>query len=64
MEDNLPQYPYGFAEPDRAPLYPQQFAELMAGRIPLDTREARMPTSLEEVLIGTRTAQEIGWVKQ
>jgi hypothetical protein len=64
MDDNLPQYPDGFAEPDRAPLYPQAFAELMAGRIPLDAHQARMPTSLEEVVIGTRTAQEIGWVKQ
>jgi hypothetical protein len=36
----------------------------MAGRIPLDAHQARMPTSLEEVVIGTRTAQEIGWVKQ
>lgn len=62
-DNNLPQYPYGFAEPQRAPLYPQSFAELMAGRIPLTAGKARMPESLEEVLIGPRTAAEIGWTR-
>ena len=33
----------------------------MAGRIPQSARESRMPESLDQVLIGPRTAMEIGW---
>jgi hypothetical protein len=61
---NLPCYPEGFAEPALKPRYPQRFAELMAGRIPLSTDTARIPISLDEVLIGTATATEIGWTKK
>jgi hypothetical protein len=32
---NEPQYPDGYAEPERQPRYPQKRAEIMAGRIPL-----------------------------
>jgi hypothetical protein len=59
--DSLPQHPHGFAEPNRQPLYPQAFAELMAGRIPRSSTEADIPTSLDQVLIGPLTAIEIGW---
>jgi len=59
--DNQPQHPQGFAEPDRQPLYPQKFAELMGGRIPRSASESDTPQSLDEVLIGPRTAEEIGW---
>jgi hypothetical protein len=62
--NNQPQYPDGFAEPALEPRYPQRYAELMAGRIPLSTREARIPNSLQEALIGPATASEIGWRKQ
>jgi hypothetical protein len=34
LETNLPLYPDGFAEPDKSPHYPQDFAELMGGRVP------------------------------
>ena len=62
LASNQPSYPDGFAEPDRDPRYPQVFAELMAGRIPQSDRESRIPESLDQVLIGPRSAVEIGWI--
>ena len=58
---NQPAYPDGYAEPGREPLLPQAFAELMAGRVPRTREQADMPASLAEVLVGPRTAAEIGW---
>jgi hypothetical protein len=43
---------------------PQSFAELMAGRIPVSNTEAETPHSLQQVLIGPKTASEIGWKKR
>lgn len=57
----LPLYPDGYAEPAREPRHPQPFAEIMAGRRALSTREAEMPASLAETLIGPATAREIAW---
>lgn len=59
--NNLPTYPAGYAEPYRQPLYPQRAAEIMGGRIPLSPQEARMPVSLDEVVVGVVTAAEINW---
>jgi hypothetical protein len=59
---NLPRFPDGYAEPARTPRHPQAQAELMGGRIPLGPADARMPESLEEVVIGIQTAREIGWL--
>lgn len=64
LYSNQPIHPDGFAEPDRQPLYPQSFAELMGGRIPVSTTEATTPESLQQVLIGAKTASEIGWNKR
>jgi hypothetical protein len=61
LATGLPLYPIGFADPDRMPLYPQSQAELMAGRIPIDARDARTPPSFDKVVIGPATALEIGW---
>lgn len=61
--DNRPRHPDGYAEPHREPLYPQSFAELMGGRIPVSADEAKIPESLRSVMIGPRTAAEIGWVR-
>jgi hypothetical protein len=61
LTSNTPVYPDGYAAPDARPLLPQQKAELMAGRIPLDERRAEMPSDLREVVIGAATAREIGW---
>ncbi len=51
--------PDGIAEPDRKPLYPQRYAEIMGGRVPLSEYEAVIPKSLRYVLIGPQTAKEI-----
>jgi hypothetical protein len=60
---NQPAYPDGFADPDREPRYPQDYAELMAGRLPISEAEAEMPRGLSQMLIGTKTAREINWIK-
>lgn len=59
--DGLPQFPHGYAEPDREPRYPQQRAELMAMAVPVSPDISRPPQHLDEVQIGQRTAREIGW---
>lgn len=58
----LPRYPEGFAEPQRAPRFPQPLAEIMAGRRAVSPRDALMPDSLDDTVIGTATAREIAWV--
>lgn len=63
LRTNLPRYPDGYAEPDRRPLYPQSLAELMAGRIPISRSRSEMPEFLDEVIVGSATAAEIGWVR-
>lgn len=56
--------PRGLAEPDRKPLYPQQYAEIMVGEIPLSPRSGRVPDTLSQVRIGPVTAAEIGWIRK
>jgi len=58
---NRPRYPDGYAEPEREPRHPQEFAEIMGGRIPLSPTEAETPLSLARTLVGPATAREIGW---
>jgi hypothetical protein len=55
----IPEYPHGFGEPDRQPLYPQRFAEIMGGRIAESELDAIVPKSLKYVIIGDQTAGEI-----
>lgn len=62
LHTNQPFFPDGYAEPDRQPLLPQAYAEIMAGRVPLTQADAEMPGSLDEALIGGKTAREINWL--
>lgn len=55
-----PIHPHGYAEPNRNPLLPQQRAEIMGGRVPIDRQTAEIPASLADTLIGPETAAEIG----
>ena len=64
LSTGLPIHPEGYAEPDRRPLFPQQSAEIMGGRIPLSSDTAMMPDSLEQCRIGKATAVEIGFWNQ
>jgi hypothetical protein len=63
-QTNQPRYPEGYAEPARNPLYPQQQAEIMAGRVAMSQRSAEAPIGLSQVVIGPVTAREIHWTKQ
>jgi hypothetical protein len=62
-ETNQPRHPEGYAEPEREPLLPQTFGEIMGGRIPVSADDAHMPQGLQDVLIGTATAREINWLR-
>jgi len=63
LRNNQPLYPDGYAEPDLDPLLPQHKAEIMAGRIPISDKQAEIPHDLSQVVIGPKTAREIGWIK-
>ncbi|TXI91603.1 MAG: hypothetical protein E6Q34_07125 [Burkholderiaceae bacterium] len=59
LASDYPDFPDGYAEPNRQPLLPQRYAEIMGGRIPMTSRDAIIPPHLGLVRIGTKTAQEI-----
>ncbi|WP_020683446.1 hypothetical protein [Marinobacterium rhizophilum] len=61
LASGYPLWPDGFAQPNQVPRYPQLQAEIMAGRLALSERQAVMPQSLDEVVLGPRTAVEINW---
>ncbi|HYL71412.1 MAG TPA: hypothetical protein VEY89_08960 [Candidatus Dormibacteraeota bacterium] len=61
LRSDEPLYPIGYAAPDQQPLYPQNQAEIMAGRRPLGPHESEMPPSLRAVVVGPATALEIRW---
>ncbi len=58
----LAMHPEGFVEPFADPLYPQEFAELMAGDIPIGPSSEREAQSLDDVRIGYATARDLGWI--
>ncbi len=58
-----PRFPDGYGDPERKPLYPQDYAEIMAGRIALAAGRSEIPASLDQCLIGPETASEIHWRK-
>jgi len=62
IETNQPLNPIGIAEPERVPLYPQNKAEVMGGRIALSATQSSIPASLNQVLVGQSTALEIQWL--
>ena len=56
-----PRFPIGYADRDQDPLYPQERAEIMAGRRALSVSEWEMPRTLAHVVVGPETALEIRW---
>jgi hypothetical protein len=54
--------PAGLVEPDRVPLYPQRFAEVMTRNVVVAPGRERPPESLAELGVGDETAREIGWL--
>jgi len=61
--NDAPVFPDGYGDPRQSPLYPQKFAELMAGRRMLSATSWEQPSGLDEVVIGPATAIEIRWRK-
>jgi hypothetical protein len=61
--NGAPLFPAGYAEPQRIPRFPQRFAEIMAGRVPLAPDHEEMPDDLSQTVVGPITAREIGWTK-
>ena len=59
--DDAPRFPDGYGDPQRNPLYPQDTAELMAGRRMLSPDRWEQVASLDDVVIGAATAAEIHW---
>jgi hypothetical protein len=59
--NDMPRFPDGYGDPAQRPLYPQQWAELMAGRRAVAPETWLQAASLDEVVIGPATALEIRW---
>lgn len=55
----MPVFPDGVADPSRGPGAPQSMAEIMAGRFVTASGVLVMPDSLEQCVIGAKTAHEI-----
>jgi hypothetical protein len=59
--NDAPRFPEGLGDPGQVPLYPQRYAELMAGRRMLASDRWEQVSSLDEIVVGAATAQEIRW---
>lgn len=62
LQTNQPLFPTGYAEPGRVPLLPQEFAEIMAGRIPVSETYVVQADGLWSAVVGEYTAREIRWL--
>jgi hypothetical protein len=60
---NHPIYPIGYVHPQMKPLYPQKYAEIMAGRVALTQSKTKMPRNLTMTRVGETTAREINWIE-
>jgi len=60
--NDMPSFPDGYGEPHRTPLLPQRYAEIMGGRIVLSESDAVIPSDFKQVIMGTKTAQEINFL--
>ena len=63
ISSGKPFFPDGFVEPQKKPIYPQRFAEIMARAIPVSEKRFNVVPRLSQTRIGAKTAQEIGWLK-
>ena len=62
LRNGYPFFPEGFANSQQKPLFPQSKAEIMGGRIAISNTEATIPNDLNTLVIGPKTAKEIGWI--
>lgn len=63
-ENMQPTYPQGFVGPFEKPLYPQKYAEIMAGSIPVSDNKFEVLRALKDLRVGIYTAYEIGWINE
>ncbi len=61
-DTSLALLPYGLVEPNRKPLLPQRYAELMAVDRPLTATTEAEVRSLSQVRIGYHSAALMGWI--
>ena len=61
LSDDEPRFPDGYGDPRQVPLFPQQTAELMAGRRMVAPDRWQQVGGLDEVVLGSATAAEIRW---
>lgn len=61
--EGYPVFPEGFAQADREPLFPQKWAEIMAGAMAIDERTSAVARNLRQCVVGEVTAREIGWLQ-
>ena len=59
-----PSAPEGLANSRQSPCFPQNRAEIMAGRIAVSANNWRRPASLKHCVVGDVTANEIGWLRE
>ena len=55
--------PGGLADPERVPLLPQAFAEVMARNRPVQAGIEVPPETLDELAVGPETARAVGWIR-
>ncbi|MCK4865638.1 MAG: hypothetical protein KAT06_09420 [Gammaproteobacteria bacterium] len=63
LSTGQPIFPNGYAEATLEPLYPQETAEIMGGKIPESETQSIVPGGLHQVIIGNHTAREILWLE-
>jgi hypothetical protein len=61
LRNDAPIFPDGYGNPAQVPLFPQQTAELMAGRRILAANRWEQVYDLDQVVLGPATAAEIRW---
>lgn len=59
-----PTIPDGLGDPNQTPLFPQSKTEIMAGRRALSKTHSEMPNSFKKIVVGEKTAREIGWLSE
>ena len=61
-QNGNPKDPEGLANPFQEPLFPQNYADIMAGRVATDANSSREIIGLSEVRVNIYTAHEVGWI--
>jgi len=61
LGNGQPIYPDGYAYPEKKPLYPQTKAEVMGRSIAINKNKSSVAKNLNQIIIGHKTASEIGW---